>query len=316
MVFTHYLITGGAGFIGSHVARHLLEQGGRVTIVDNLSTGRQENIPEGARFIHLDLTDESFPADLDGKGIDAIIHLAAQSSGEISFERPAYDLKTNTLGTLLLLRWSLENRIQKFVYSSSMSVYGDGPEWPVTEEGPINPKSFYGVGKMASEHYINIFHDMGLDTTILRFFNVYGPGQNMENLKQGMVSIYMSYIAGGRPILVKGALDRFRDLVYIDDVVRAIDLSLERRESSGMTFNVCTGRKTSISQLLEMIMTSFGESRDYPLMLAPPTPRDQHGVFGSYERIRGVLDWSPAVSLEEGLTRMTSWVKEYYARKG
>jgi UDP-glucose 4-epimerase len=311
----HYLITGGAGFIGSHVAHHLLGAGGQVTILDNLSTGRRENIPKRAAFIECDLTDETFPRALDGKGIDAIIHLAAQSSGEISFERPAYDLKTNTLGTLLLLRWSLENNVKKFIYSSSMSVYGDGPDRPVTEEGPINPKSFYGVGKIASEHYINIFNDMGLETTILRFFNVYGPGQNMENIKQGMVSIFMSYIARGEPILVKGTLERFRDFVYIDDVVRAIDFSLEKEGSNGGTFNVCTGRRTSIARLLDMIKASFGEPKDYPIDLAPPTPRDQHGVYGSNAKIRRILGWSPAISLEDGLARMASWVKEYYAWK-
>jgi len=310
------LITGGAGFIGSHIAHRLVNDGKEVIILDNLSTGFQENIPPGARFLRLDLSDESFVRDLRDIEVDAVIHMAAQSSGEISFNDPVYDLRTNTLGTLLLLKWSLEHEVKKFIFTSSMTAYGDGTSTACVETDPTRPKSFYGVGKCASEFYINIFADMGLNTTILRLFNVYGPGQNMENLRQGMVSIYMAYIAQNQPILVKGPLDRFRDFVYIDDVIRAVDLAMESPQSRGGTFNVCTGRKVLVSELLGIIMEAFGHPRGtYPVTLGPRTPRDQDGVFGSYDLIRSRLGWEPRVTLEEGVARMAAWAKEYYHRK-
>ena len=310
------LITGGAGFIGSHMAGHCIARGHSVTIIDNLSTGLAENIPEGAAFLPLDLSDPSFPDRLKDISVDIVVHLAAQSSGEISFERPVYDLSTNTQGTLLLLRWAMEHSVKKFIYSSSMSVYGDGPDRPLKETDPLNPKSFYGVGKCASEHYISIFQDMGLDTTIFRFFNVYGPGQNMKNLKQGMVSIFMAYIAQQQPILVKGPLDRFRDFVYIDDVISALDLGIENRSATGGIYNVCTGRKTTIRSLLDTIIGAYGFSPgQYPVQEAAPTPRDQFGAYGDPAHIERHLHWKPNVNLEQGIERMKTWVDRYYLRQ-
>ncbi len=310
------LITGGAGFIGSHVANRCIKEGEEVYVLDNLSTGTMANIPAGAHFLNLDLSRESFVDGLSEIRVDTVIHLAAQSSGEISYERPSYDLKTNTLGTLLLLKWALERDVEKFIYSSSMSVYGDGRDWPLTESDAVSPKSFYGVGKCASEQYVNIFNDMGLNTTSLRFFNVYGPGQNMKNLKQGMVSIYMAYIARNEPVLVKGSLDRFRDFVYIDDVVDAIMRCRSESRSNGETFNVCTGRKTRISELLGIIVEAFGHrDGDYPIVTGDPTPRDQFGTYGNYDGIQSSIGWEPTVSLEVGIGWMAEWVREA-TRKG
>jgi len=303
------LITGGAGFIGSHVAKKYLDMGDEVYVLDNLSTGIKENIPLGVHFLNLDLTDESFVNQLP-ESIDIIVHLAAQSSGEISFEKPTYDLKTNTLATLLLLKWAFDHNVIKFIYASSMGVYGDGRDYPLTEKDPVNPKSFYGVGKCASEHYVQIFSDMGLNTTCLRFFNVYGPGQNMSNLKQGMVSIYLAYIAKGQPILVKGSLDRFRDFVYIDDVVNAIVQCQKDDRSKGKIFNVCTQRKTQVKELLEIIIRAFGKDDSYPVVVTDPTPRDQFGVVGNNNLIHNTLDWEPKIPLEEGISCMVEWVKK------
>ena len=189
----HVLITGGAGFIGSHLAFFYLNKKISVTVVDNLSTGFEENIPSGAHFIRQDITEAGWTS-LLSKDIDYVIHLAAQSSGEISFEDPLYDVRTNTVGTLELLKWSHENRIKKFIFASSMNVYGNVQDELIVEESLTNPTSFYAVGKVASENYIKIFSELGLDSVVLRLFNVYGVGQNMENMKQGMVSIYCAYV--------------------------------------------------------------------------------------------------------------------------
>src|SRR3989338_3222376 len=187
-----YLVTGAAGFIGSAVARALLTQGHQVWTIDNLTTGFRENIPAGVHFIEGHCQDRKAIEALGKIKFDAILHLAGQSSGEISFENPVYDLTTNTQSTLMLMDYALKTGCQRFIYASTMSVYGAVADKPIAEHHPTQPLSFYGVGKLASEHYLRIYQSKGLKPTALRYFNVYGPNQNMNNLKQGMVSIYLA----------------------------------------------------------------------------------------------------------------------------
>ena len=203
-----YLVTGGAGFIGSHIVQRLLEQGHAVWIVDNFLTGYKTQVPSEATVLELDLSKPESFDQLPDLRFDAVLHLAAQSSGQISHEKPQYDLMTNTLGTLLLLKWCAQRGINRLLYASSMSVYGNVEPFPVVEKTHGQPCSFYGITKLASEHYIDYFRAQGMHTTILRMFNVYGPGQNLSNLKQGMVSIYLAYILKKEPVLVKGSKDR------------------------------------------------------------------------------------------------------------
>ena len=189
------LVTGGAGFIGSHLARRLpLREGWGVEIVDNLSTGYRENVPGDATFIELDLSRNDLHQHLPAKRYDAVFHLAAQSSGEISFDDPSYDLRTNCQSTVLLLGWCKANGTTRFLYTSSMSIYGDQAVQPVPETAIPVPKSFYGIGKLASEAYTHVYGEFGIHSTSLRLFNVYGPGQNLANMRQGMVSIFLAYI--------------------------------------------------------------------------------------------------------------------------
>ena len=188
-----YLVTGAAGFIGSFVARALLEQGHQVVTIDNLSTGKREVVPEGCIFIEGDDFDEAVIKQLDAYRFDAIIHIAGQSSGEISFEKPVYDLQTNAQSTLMLLNYARNTGCKDFIFASSMATYGDKEDPLVSEETLATPKSFYAVGKLASENYMRIYSQMfGIKCTALRFFNVFGAGQNMDNLKQGMASIYLA----------------------------------------------------------------------------------------------------------------------------
>ena len=303
----HVLITGGAGFIGSHLAFFYLNKKISVTVVDNLSTGFEENIPSGAHFIRQDITEAGWTS-LLSKDIDYVIHLAAQSSGEISFEDPLYDVRTNTVGTLELLKWSHENRIKKFIFASSMNVYGNVQDELIVEESLTNPTSFYAVGKVASENYIKIFSELGLDSVGLRLFNVYGVGQNMENMKQGMVSIYCAYVKKNEPVIVKGSEERFRDFVYIDDVVDAFNLALESHLNFDI-FNVCTGVRTTVKEVLDKIFKSFSYS-EYPYELQSGTPRDQFGIYGSYKKINKALGWSPKHDLKVGLDKMVTWLRD------
>lgn len=246
-------------------------------------------------------------ADLEKVKFDAIIHMAAQSSGEISFENPIYDLQANVESTLRLCNFALVDRCQRFIYASSMSVYGAVTELPVKEDSRCEPLSFYGVGKLASEKYLTIYEKRGLKPTILRFFNVYGPGQNMDNLKQGMVSIYLAQLLSDDKIIVKGSLDRFRDLTYIEDVVDSVMLSLKSPKAVGKIFNVGTGKRTTVKEILEKLMDLSGIHK--PVIEADPTPGDMFGIYADISRIQNELGFSPRYTLENGLKPMIDWAK-------
>lgn len=305
----HIIVTGGAGFIGSHVARRLISDGYKVTVLDNLSTGKEGNIPEGADFIKMDLGLEEPYTYLDNLSCDAVFHLAGQSSGEVSFKDPYYDLRSHVLSTFLLLRWCKENSINRFVYASSMAIYGDPKSLPVDERHPLQPKTFYSAAKIAAEAYIKLYQTMGIQTTIFRFFSIYGCGQNLENRAQGMASIFLSYMLDNTKITVKGTKGRFRDFVYIDDLVDALITSYNNPVSYGRVYNVASGKKTTVEDLIEGLKVSFG-NRDYPVEYKEGTPGDQFGVVGDNKRILQDLKWKPKVTLQEGLNRMVNFEKE------
>ncbi|MFQ5872481.1 MAG: NAD-dependent epimerase/dehydratase family protein [Dehalococcoidia bacterium] len=302
------LVTGGAGFIGSHLARRLVERGDQVTIVDNLSTGSRDNLPPGTSLLYLDLSSPAFVAALPRKPFDAVCHLAAQSSGEVSHEDPLYDIRVNTISTLLLTRWCRAQGVGRLLYGSSMAVYGEPEHLPIREEHPCHPLSYYGVSKVTSEHYLWLAQQDGLSTTALRMFSVYGPGQNLGNLKQGMVSIYLAYLLRGEPIVVKGSMERFRDFIYIDDVVDGWLTALERPEADEGVFNLASGAPTTVQQLLDQLIQAFGEDpSSYPVHQESPTPGDQFGIYADISRISTDLAWIPRIGLAEGLEHMIKW---------
>jgi UDP-glucose 4-epimerase len=300
-----YLVTGGAGFIGAAVAQRLLVAGHEVVIVDNLSTGFRENLPAGAVFVEGDCHDESVYQRLPPRQYAAIFHIAGQSSGEISFVNPVYDLQTNTQSTLLLLKYALQTGCTRFLYASTMSVYGEQPDAPVAETASTMPQSFYGVGKLASEHYLRIYRQYGVESACLRLFNVYGPGQNMANLRQGMVSIYLAHALNNRHIHVKGSSARFRDFIYIDDVVDAF-LALEKaRLGNSPVYNVGTGVRTTVVDLVSRILAllPFEVSVQYE----GSTPGDMFGITGDCAKIQQEIGWAARVPLDDGLRRMVTW---------
>lgn len=305
------LVTGGAGFIGSHVSRRLLKEGWKVYIVDNLSTGFKDNIPKGTEFSKLDLSRDDFVRNLPDDNLDAVFHLAAQSSGEISFDDPAYDLKTNCLSTVMLLKWCVKKNIKRFMYTSSMSIYGDQIVQPVKETAIPLPKSFYGVGKLASEKYLEIYAKMGIQPTSLRLFNVYGPGQNMKNLRQGMVSIYMAYLLKKEELPIKGSVDRYRDFIYVDDVVGAYMACLDNPLTFNKSYNVATGVRTTVKDLIDELLTAFKyDGSKYPIKHCGATPGDTFGIFADISALKRDTGWAPAVSLSDGLKRMRDWAQK------
>ena len=300
-----YLVTGAAGFIGSAIAKRLVLLGNSVVTIDNLSTGFIENIPYGVEFIEGSVFDENTLLKLGNRRFDAIIHVAGQSSGEISFENPVYDFQTNGQSTLMLLDYAVKNNCKKFIYASSMSVYGNQCCNECAESVEPKPLSFYAVGKLASENYMRIFSEQYvLVCTSLRLFNTYGIGQNLNNLKQGMVSIYLAMAINEHIITVKGSKDRFRDFVYIDDVVEAFIMSLKREKGYDF-FNVCTGTPITV----EKIISSISELLPYNIQkqYIEGTKGDQFGIYGSYKKINKILGWNPHVDFQTGLKEMIEW---------
>lgn len=306
MISRTYLVTGAAGFIGAALAKRLIKQGNKVVTIDNLSTGFIESIPEGVIFIEGNCQDESIINQLFSYKFDAIFHIAGQSSGEISFEDPVYDLQTNTQSTLLLLKYALESNCKKFIYASTMSVYGDQMDKAIGEEATTLPNSFYAVGKLASEHYLDINSKNNMDIVSLRLFNVYGPRQNMGNLKQGMVSIFLAQAFSNKKIIVKGSPERFRDFVFIDDIVNSFQMILETNELGYRCYNVSTGIRTTISDLLYKITTCL--PFEVVVEYSDSTPGDQFGIYGDATKIKKELGWKYQTELDDGLNNMINWI--------
>lgn len=307
----NYLVTGGAGFIGSAIVKKLLYDRHSVTIIDNLNTGYIENIPKEVIFIKGDFSKSETIDQLNNTHFDAIFHIGGQSSGEISFEDPEYDLNTNTLSTLKLLQYCMQTGCKKFIYASTMSVYGEEDSKECfCENDNINPKSFYAIGKLASEKYMKIFEQQyGIEYVALRYFNVYGPGQNLENLKQGMVSIYLKQFLDDsfNEVIVKGSLNRFRDLIYIDDVV---DITIEASINNkfvNKVINVGTGKKTTVNEILSLIKEYTNSNKQ--VMITDGTPGDQFGIFADNKLLFSIYD-KPLVDFGIGLSKMIRWIKD------
>lgn len=299
------LVTGGAGFVGGILAHQLLVDGHEVVVVDDLSNGRKENVPEDAYFHVCDLADARTLEVLDQYPIEVVIHCAAQSSNAISFEAPVADLYANQLATLNILLYCKTKSIRRFIFTSSMSCYGEAEEFPTPETTCCYPDSFYAVHKLASEHYVRIFsQEYGFETTIFRLYTTYGFGQNLENVRQGLLSIYLSYLLHKKTLVVKGAGERIRDIVHVEDVVRAIRLSIERAESIGKTYNLATQESVTIQFLIDNLVAGLGlDPAVYPVEWEKGTPGDPFKTHGSIEAARKDLGWEPQISVIEGVRR-------------
>lgn len=296
------LITGVAGFIAAHVARRFLKEGFQVVGVDDFSSGRPENVPDGLQFIQGDLVDPTTIARIPGD-CQVILHLAGQSSGEISFDDPVADLGKNTVSTLNLIHYGIRHQARRLVYASSMSVYGAVEDRPITETHPCSPLSCYGVGKLAAEGYLRVYQKQ-LPFVALRMFNVYGPGQDMSNLRQGMVSIYLAQALANGHIEVKGSTSRYRDFIFIDDVVEAWYRAAFRPEAQNQAINVGTGVKTTVGELLQRICTLVPGS-DY--FVNGGTLGDQAGIHADTCHLDRCLDLPRLTPLETGLKTFVEW---------
>ena len=304
------LVTGGAGFIGSALARRLDSEGWRVTVLDDFSTGHRSNLIDGAELIEVDLSQPDFLDALPSGGFDVVCHLAAQSSGPVSVDRPVYDFDVNARSTLLLSDWCLRVGVPRFVYASSMAIYGNPDSRFASEATPPVPRSPYGVSKLTSEHLLRLARVRGLESTCLRMFSVYGPGQDLSNRQQGMLSIFLAYLLDGVEVPVTGSLDRVRDFVFIDDVV---DLWMEvigRPSTPSAIYNAGTGITTSVGDLLKVLIAAVGLPEDHPIAVGDTSVNDQSGVAADRSLAESELGWTPQVKLSEGIERMVRWVRE------
>lgn len=296
--YTNVLVTGGAGFIGSHLCRELLRLGKKVTVVDNLSTGKAENVPAGARLLVLDITQ---PAILTQamEGLDLVFHVAAQPSTRRSVDDPLLDFEPNARGTFNVLRAAKAAGVKRLVYTSSSAVYGNPKRLPIKERHLPAPLAPYGASKLCGELYCRVFDRVyGLPCTCLRPFNVYGPGEN-PLVSQDEVYQYLKAVLEGQPVIVYGDGNQTRDFVHVQDVVQAHILAAERDDSRGYVLNVGTGVETSINQLVQDIEAVTGQKA---IIRHEPWPQgDIAREFGDITLAGKVLGYSPRVNLRQGI---------------
>ncbi|QCO18135.1 SDR family NAD(P)-dependent oxidoreductase (plasmid) [Azospirillum brasilense] len=307
------LVTGGAGFIGSHITHRLVSLGHRVTVIDNESTGLRANVPAEVRYIRGDVTN---PADLDKafeEVPDAVIHIAGQVSIIRAFSNPVGDLRTNVEGTVNVLQQCVERGVKRLLYASSMSAYGNAEVVPTPEDTPCSPVSYYGVTKYAGERYVHLTAarpDLpgALAVTSFRMYNVYGPRQAVDNPYQGVLGIFLGNIIRGEPIRIYGDGKQTRDFVFIDDVVDAWVGALDNPASHGKIFNLGSGRQTSISELADLALGALGRTRaDHPVLYHPERPGEQRSVQADVTYAGSVLGWTPRTRLEQGLVETVRW---------
>jgi UDP-glucose 4-epimerase len=293
----HVMLTGGAGFIGSHIADKLIQRGDRVTIVDNLSTGKRRNIHPAAQFIQMDIRDPQMGVLFADDPPAAVIHQAAQISVSRSMVDPVEDARINVEGTLGLLELSRLHQVQRFLMASSAAVYGDPQQLPISEEHPLKPYSPYGISKMAAEHYLAAYtRHYGLSGCVLRYANVFGPRQIAKG-EGGVVSIFCEKLIGGEPPIIEGDGKQTRDFIYVADVARANLAALDNQVTG--IFNIGTQKETSINDLIRALEAACGSK--ITAIYGPPREGDIRFSVLDAEKARHALDWQAQVELDQGL---------------
>jgi len=301
------LVTGGAGFIGSHVVEGLLKEGLSPIVVDNLSTGKIENLNPNALFYQQSVEDEEMMERVFMLHKPVyVFHLAAQSSVSVSVRNPVEDARANILGTLVLLQKSVKYGAKKFIFSSTGgAIYGDNVKIPTPETEIPNPISPYGIAKLSVEKYLDFFSkEYGLEYVSLRYSNVYGPRQDPYG-EAGVVAIFTNRMLKGEKVTIFGDGEYVRDYVYVDDVVRANILAMEKGKN--VVLNIGTGRGTTVNELFKMLksITGYSDEPEY----APPRKGDVRKSILDCSKAKEILGWEPEVSLEEGLRRTVEYFK-------
>lgn len=310
-----YLVTGGAGFIGSHIAQTLLSKNHSVRILDNFSTGKRENIETLLSQFgqdQLEIVEGDVRSASDVKeavsGIDIIFHEAAFVSVPQSMDEPQECFDVNLTGTSQLFDAARKAGVRRAVVASSAAVYGESEALPLIEETPLQPKSPYAVSKRVNEMYADLFtNEFGFEVVALRYFNVYGPRQRPDSMYAAAVPIFVRRLLDGKPITVYGDGGQTRDLINIHDIVRANLVASEHPNAAGKVFNVCTGVETRLLDLLDVLYKLFPDAPQAEF--AEPRAGDIYRSVGSPQKALDVMEFKAQVSLADGLKETVEWMR-------
>ena len=303
----NYLVTGGAGFIGSHISETLIERGHRVRVVDNFATGYQRNLRPGVEFVQGDLADPDVAA-AAVRGVDFVVHQAAIPSVPRSVEKPVESHRANVDGMLNMLIASRDAGVKRLVFAGSSSVYGDTAVLPKTETMPTNPLSPYALQKLTGELYGQMFTRLyGLETVTTRYFNVFGPRQDPGSAYSGVISLFIKALSEGTRPIIYGDGEQTRDFTYVANVVDGVIRAAETPGVGGQVFNVATNGRISLNQLLETLKKIFGSDVE-PIYKAARTG-DVRDSQADISKAMKMLGYRPTVGLEEGLRKTVDWFK-------
>jgi nucleoside-diphosphate-sugar epimerase len=306
----HILVTGGAGFIGSHAVTHLLGQGHRVTVLDDFSSGSRDNLAHLADLPGLNVVEGDVRRPLADqlRGGDAthVLHLAAQVSVARSMNEPGFDLSVNVGGTLRVVEYARAVGARKVVFASSAAIYGDGPQ-PASEDLVPMPLSPYGIHKLTGEHHLRVAaRSLGLPTLSLRFFNVYGPRQDPKSHYAGVISIFLARALANGEVSIFGTGEATRDFVYVGDLVEALGRALFGGPDDGRALNVGTGRSVSIAELAKTVIAVTRAQSE--IRSLPERPGDILHSRASVQRIAEELGWHARTPLADGLSDTARWM--------
>ena len=303
------LITGCAGFLGSQVSKILCENSFKVYGIDNLSSGDIKNLPKSKNFSFKKI-DCSKSEELNKINIkfDILIHFCGQASSEKSYLNPYRDFQDNILSTINLLEFIKKKKCNKIIFASSMAVYGNTKKLPVRENDQCNPVSFYGLNKLICEKYINFYSKkFKKKYTILRFFNVYGPGQKLNNLKQGMLRIYLQQIFKQKKLHIKGSLNRMRDFIYIEDVSGLLIEIINKNKFYNNIYNIGSGIKYKVKDILRIIKEEI--NFNFKITVSDSTPTDIFKIYPSISKAKKDLNFYPKNSLKIGIRKFIKHLK-------
>jgi len=299
------LITGGAGFIASHLTDKLIEKGNDVVVIDDLSTGKKENLDSKAKFYEMDICDSEISKIFQEEKPEIVFHFAAQIDVRESVKDPIQDAKTNILGSLNLIQNCQE--VKKFIFASSGgAIYGDTDIIPTPETHPENPESPYGICKLTIEKYLHFYKKtFGLNYTGLRFANVYGPRQNSKG-EAGVIAVFSDKMLKNQEVVINGDGEQTRDFIYLDDVVNAGLLAMEQEKSD--IYNISTGIETNINEIFKKIKELTNS--DCEEIHAPEKKGEQKRSCLDNSKVKKELNWEPEYNLEKGLEKTVKWFKE------